>query len=266
MKFDELPQPETRDIVSPDTLAVDGDNPNEQTDEMFTRLCENMKNRGWVGNDIVADTNGMIADGEHRWLAAKEIGLEGVPVKFYDIRDSERRLWRQELNKISGEHDRMQDAYEYDRILNDGLTDPLENLADATDDNIEELVNEVTNPDETEVIDEVTDDTASDTDPKTPTPDAPDNPKTPPEVKKGGTDPRDEWQDSGTTEYENEQKLPRYTQVKVLFQDEDALERFASLIDQTVTKKTQSVHFPESEKWSSTKHKISSDGVDLHDE
>jgi len=51
-----------------------------------------------------------------------------------------------------------------------------------------------------------------------------------------------------------------------MFQDEDALERFASLIDQTVTKKTQSVHFPESEKWSLTKNKISSEGVDLHNE
>jgi len=94
MKLDDLPQPERVDTVSPDTLEVDGDNPNEQSDEMFGLLCENMRQKGWLGNHIICNTDGLIADGEHRWRAAQEIGLDKVPVKFYDIDDSERRLWR----------------------------------------------------------------------------------------------------------------------------------------------------------------------------
>jgi len=124
-------------------LHVDGDNPNEQPDEMFGLLCENMQKRGWVGNAIIADTDGLIADGEHRWRAAQEIGLAHVPVKFYDLTDSERRLWRQELNKISGEHDTKRDALEYDHLLSNGHSEEVNALVDAADEDLDELLAEL---------------------------------------------------------------------------------------------------------------------------
>jgi DNA modification methylase len=143
MQLDDLPQPERIDTVAPDTLEVDGDNPNEQSDEMFGLLCENMRQKGWLGNHIICDTNGLIADGEHRWRAAQEIGLEEVPVKFYDIDDSERRLWRQELNKISGEHDTKRDALEYDYLLDSGKSDAVNDLVNATGEDLDELLQEI---------------------------------------------------------------------------------------------------------------------------
>ena len=143
MQLDDLPQPERIDTVAPDTLEVDGDNPNEQSDEMFGLLCENMRQKGWLGNHIICDTDGLIADGEHRWRAAQEIGLEEVPVKFYDIDDSERRLWRQELNKISGEHDTKRDALEYDYLLDSGKSDEVNDLVNATGEDLDELLQEI---------------------------------------------------------------------------------------------------------------------------
>jgi len=143
MQLDALPQPERVEIVDPETLTTDGDNPNEQSDEMFGLLCENMRQKGWLGNHIVADTDGLIADGEHRWRAAQEIGLEEVPVKFYDIDDAERRLWRQELNKISGDHDTKRDALEYDYLLNSGKSDAVNDLVSATDEDLDELLAEI---------------------------------------------------------------------------------------------------------------------------
>jgi len=143
MQLDALPQPERVEIVDPETLTTDGDNPNEQSDEMFGLLCENMRQKGWLGNHIVADTDGLIADGEHRWRAAQEIGLEEVPVKFYDIDDAERRLWRQELNKISGDHDTKRDALEYDYLLNSGKSDAVNDLVSATNEDLDELLAEI---------------------------------------------------------------------------------------------------------------------------
>jgi DNA modification methylase len=143
MKLDDLPQPERVGTVAPDTLEVDGDNPNEQSDEMFGLLCENMRQKGWLGNHIICDSDGLIADGEHRWRAAQEIGLEEVPVKFYDIDDSERRLWRQELNKISGEHDTKRDALEYDYLLDSGKSDAVNDLVNATGEDLDELLQEI---------------------------------------------------------------------------------------------------------------------------
>ena len=143
MKLDELPQPDRVDTVDPESLEVDGDNPNEQSDEMFGLLCDNMRTKGWLGNHVVATTDGIIADGEHRWRAAQEIGLDEVPVKFYDIDESERRLWRQELNKISGNHDSKRDALEYDYLLDNGKADDVQALTNAADEDLDELLREI---------------------------------------------------------------------------------------------------------------------------
>lgn len=145
MRLDDLPQPEKIKNVPPEQLEVDGDNPNEQSEEMFGLLCKNMRKKGWIGNHIVADTDGLIADGEHRWRAAKEIGLEEVPVKFYEIDDTQRRLWRQELNKISGEHDKRRDALEYKHLLDNGKSEEIESLVQATDEDLDELLAEIHN-------------------------------------------------------------------------------------------------------------------------
>lgn len=145
MDLDDLPQPEKVTTVHPDRLHTDGDNPNEQTDEMFDLLCRNMRKKGWLGNHIICDTDYLIADGEHRWRAAQEIGLEEVPVKVFDIDDTERRLWRQELNKISGEHDKRRDALEYEQLMDEGKNDEVLELTDAAGEDLDSIMAELRN-------------------------------------------------------------------------------------------------------------------------
>ena len=141
--LDDLPQPEYDGTVAPDDLYVDGDNPNEQDEETFGLLCDRMRDNGWLGGAIITDTDGCIADGEHRWRAAQEIGLAEVPVKQYAIDDATRRLWRQELNKIAGEHDPKRDALEYDYLLDAGKSDEVHDLVDAADEDLDELLAEI---------------------------------------------------------------------------------------------------------------------------
>lgn len=139
----DLPQPENETTLAPDELESDGDNPNEMTDDQFGLLCDRMRQNGWLGGPIITNTNGVIADGEHRWRAAQEIGLSEVPVKQYDIDDATRRLWRQELNKIHGEHDSKRDALEYDYLLNAGKSDEVHDLVKAADEDLDELLAEI---------------------------------------------------------------------------------------------------------------------------
>ena len=138
--LDELPQPAFEGTVATDALETDGDNPNEMTDEQFGLLQDRMRQNGWLGGPIITDTDGLIADGEHRWRAADAIGLEEVPVRQYDIDDAERRLWRQELNKIHGEHDTKRDALEYDYLLDAGKADEVHELTQAADEDLDELL------------------------------------------------------------------------------------------------------------------------------
>jgi len=141
--LDELPTAEYEGTVHPNDLHTDGDNPNEMTDEQFGLLCDRMRQNGWLGGPVVTDTEGLIADGEHRWRAAQEIGLGEVPVKQYDIDDGKRRLWRQELNKIHGEHDSKRDALEYDQLLSEGYSQQVNELVDAAGEDLDELLKEI---------------------------------------------------------------------------------------------------------------------------
>ena len=141
--LDDLPQPEYEGRVPVDDLDTDGDNPNEMTDEQFGLLKDRMRQNGWLGGPVVTDTDGLIADGEHRWRAADAIGLEEVPVRQFDIDDAERRLWRQELNKIHGEHDTKRDALEYDYLLDAGKADEVHELTQAADEDLDELLAEI---------------------------------------------------------------------------------------------------------------------------
>ena len=141
--LDDLPQPAHKETVDPESLETDGDNPNEMSDEQFGLLCDRMRQNGWLGGPIITDTDGLIADGQHRWQAAQEIGLTEVPVKQYEIDDATRRLWRQELNKIHGEHDTKRDALEYDYLLDNGKTDEVQALTNAADEDLDELLAEI---------------------------------------------------------------------------------------------------------------------------
>ncbi|WP_330633704.1 ParB/RepB/Spo0J family partition protein [Halocatena halophila] len=143
LSLDDLPQPEWQGTVSPQDLDVDGDNPNELNPGQFDLLCENIQRKGWVGNAIVTDTDGLIADGEHRWRAALELGLDAVPVKQYDLDDAQRRFWRQELNKIRGEHDPARDEHEFEKLLESSYSDDLVELLETTDDSVNETLEEL---------------------------------------------------------------------------------------------------------------------------
>ena len=141
--LDDLPQPAHKGTVDPESLETDGDNPNEMSDEQFGLLCDRMRQNGWLGGPIITNTDGLIADGQHRWQAAQEIGLTEVPVKQYEIDDATRRLWRQELNKIHGEHDTKRDALEYDYLLDAGKADEVHELTQAADEDLDELLAEI---------------------------------------------------------------------------------------------------------------------------
>jgi len=133
-----------------EALHVDGDNPNEQADETYGHFLDGMRS-GWIGGPIVANTSelpgydgdpdGVICDGEHRWRAAQNIGRETVPVTFVDfVDDAERRYWRQHLNKVTGNHDPVRDALEYDQLLAEGYTDEVDALTDAANEDLDELL------------------------------------------------------------------------------------------------------------------------------
>jgi ABC-type lipoprotein export system ATPase subunit len=127
------------ELVDVDKLRVDGQNPNVQSRRQFKALKESIKRYGFVV-PIVTNRDLLVADGEHRLKAAKELGMKQVSVVRLPVDDVNRRLLRQVMNKIRGEHDLFLDAEEYYRLVSEGSRDLLKGLLNESDLRIDNLL------------------------------------------------------------------------------------------------------------------------------
>jgi len=55
-------------------------NPNRQSDHDFELLCRSITEDGFTQPILAQSSTKIIIDGEHRWRAAKAIGMTTIPV------------------------------------------------------------------------------------------------------------------------------------------------------------------------------------------
>lgn len=113
--------------VSVDALTTDGKNPNKMTSQKLEALKENLRKFGFL-IPIITNKNLVIADGEHRLKAAKNLGMTDVPIIRLDVDEIDRRILRQVLNKLRGEHSTSLDAAEFSFLLDNNKLDALSAL------------------------------------------------------------------------------------------------------------------------------------------
>jgi ParB/RepB/Spo0J family partition protein len=85
-------------------------------ERQFEALKQNIREFGFIV-PVVADQNYVIADGEHRLRAANDLGFDSIPAVVLDVDDPDRRVLRQVMNKLAGDHDIHEDAREFEKIL-----------------------------------------------------------------------------------------------------------------------------------------------------
>lgn len=88
-------------------------------------IWESIQENGFFGALVVQESSGCILAGNHRWLAAKEAGMDEVPVIYVDV-DDERAM------RILLADNRTNDVATYD---GEQLADLLEHL-ESTDDGL----------------------------------------------------------------------------------------------------------------------------------
>lgn len=150
MNFADLPGPDWPEgmLQEVNSLGVDGDNPNEMDDDQFSELISSIRQDGWTFPILAKPADDgeaheyTIADGEHRWKAAKdEFGFDRVPVLIgEDWSEAQRRMVRQRMNKVHGEHDPKADALEFDQLVDQGYRDEVLDLLDARDESLEDYL------------------------------------------------------------------------------------------------------------------------------
>ena len=104
------------EYVNIDDLKFDPDNPNQLTDKEMHGLSESFKRFGYL-SPIVIDQNNLIADGEHRAAVYKKFNMQQIPAyRLHFENDIERRLLRQSMNKLRGQHNYELDMKELEFI------------------------------------------------------------------------------------------------------------------------------------------------------
>lgn len=127
------------ELVDVEKLRVDGENPNRMSSRQFRALKKSIERWGFVV-PVITNRDFLVADGEHRLRAAKELGLKQVSVVRLPVDEVDRRLIRQVMNKIRGEHDVFLDAEEYCRIVSEDSRDLLKALLNESDLRIDNLL------------------------------------------------------------------------------------------------------------------------------
>jgi len=127
------------ELVDVERLRVDGDNPNRLSVRRFEALKKSIRRWGFVV-PVITNKDLLVADGEHRLRAAKELGMKRVSVVRLPVDDVDRRLLRQVMNKLRGEHDLYLDAEEYYRLVSEDQRSLLKTYLNETDLRIDNLL------------------------------------------------------------------------------------------------------------------------------
>ena len=128
-------------VVATSSLRVDGKNPNKMSREQHDRLKTSIQKFGFIV-PIITNKDLLIADGEQRWIIAKELAMPNVLVVRLPVEEVDRRLLRQVLNKLKGTHDRELDAEEFTAIIELGKEEDLKYLLDLSDDKLDGYLKE----------------------------------------------------------------------------------------------------------------------------
>jgi hypothetical protein len=135
-------------------LQRDGQNPNKMTDKQKESTWKSLSDFGWI-YPIVTNKEGLLTDGEQRVDVCLEHSEFFGPVLRLPIKDINRRILRQVLNKLKGTHDKLLDAQEFQRIREADGEDDLKALLGITNRALEQydrLLDEAKNSINGEVV------------------------------------------------------------------------------------------------------------------
>jgi ParB-like chromosome segregation protein Spo0J len=117
-------------------LQFDGCNPNRLSREGMERLKASIRKWGDIV-PIVTNKDLLVADGEQRAVAMKELGMTECSVIRLPVEDVDRRLLRQVLNKLRGEHVKELDTEEFRIIVDAGAEEDLKYLLGLSDEKLQ---------------------------------------------------------------------------------------------------------------------------------
>lgn len=128
-----------------ETLKPNAYNPNRQSEDDFELLLRSMEEDGFT-QPIVALQDDTIVDGEHRWRAARELGLKEVPVVHVDMTPEQMRIATLRHNRARGAEDVDLSAQVLKDLAELGALDWAQDSLMLDDAEIQRLMDDVSAP------------------------------------------------------------------------------------------------------------------------
>jgi ParB-like chromosome segregation protein Spo0J len=126
----EIPIPMSERVKISDLKIETEDNPNRMSLAQLDRLKASIKRWGDIV-PVVTNSELLVADGAQRITAMKELGMTECSVIRLPVKDVDRRLLRQVLNKLRGKHNKELDSAEYLRIIEQDGKEDLKALLES---------------------------------------------------------------------------------------------------------------------------------------
>lgn len=131
----------------PDALEPNPWNPNRQSEQDFELLLRSMEEDGFTQPVVALREGKVIVDGEHRWRAARHLGLDEIPVVYTDMTEEQARIATLRHNRARGSED-VNLAAELLRDLRElGALDQAQEALMLDDTELTRLLDDVPAPD-----------------------------------------------------------------------------------------------------------------------
>lgn len=93
------------EYVPTDSIRPNTYNPNRQDADTLELLKRSITEDGFTQPVVVHGSSKQIVDGEHRWRAARDLGMTQIPVVFVDMSDEQMRIATLRHNRARGTED-----------------------------------------------------------------------------------------------------------------------------------------------------------------
>jgi len=108
-------------------IKFDETNPNVLTPEQMVALKDTIKKFGFLA-PVILNKKLEVIDGEHRVTVYKDLKKETIPAYVIDVDTIDKKILRQLMNKLRGEHDPLKDMEEFKMINDAGRLNDFTNL------------------------------------------------------------------------------------------------------------------------------------------
>lgn len=130
-----------------DKLVPSLENPQEMDAGKFNQLVKSIRENGFDENMIVVPMEGAgtwkIVSGEHRWLAAKTLGMLEVPCVVQDFDDDKRLIELVKRNALKGKISPQKFVKLYEQVLLKHSKEEIAELMALEEDELKKLIGEV---------------------------------------------------------------------------------------------------------------------------